>query len=166
MAVSCFLSLIVLNVTPPPHARTVPSPTGEKPPAGPGWIHEIKHDGFRILARRDARGVRLFTATGMTYRALPEDRRSGREPRRVIDGEAAGRNQRAKQRNSTLRRLVASLGSLGPAGISANVAAGCALDQWQDLFLDWLNPAGRLGPLGPVPLDEINAVVTVVVGAG
>ena len=20
------------------------------PPAGPGWIHEIKHDGFRILA--------------------------------------------------------------------------------------------------------------------
>jgi ATP-dependent DNA ligase len=22
------------------------------PPAGPGWIHEIKHDGFRILAHR------------------------------------------------------------------------------------------------------------------
>jgi ATP-dependent DNA ligase len=22
-------------------------------PAGPGWIHEIKHDGYRILARRD-----------------------------------------------------------------------------------------------------------------
>jgi ATP-dependent DNA ligase len=20
------------------------------PPPGPGWIHEIKHDGFRILA--------------------------------------------------------------------------------------------------------------------
>ena len=32
--------------------------TGKKPPAGPGWIHEIKHDGFRILARKDARGVR------------------------------------------------------------------------------------------------------------
>jgi hypothetical protein len=24
------------------------------PPAGPGWIHEIKHDGFPIIARRDA----------------------------------------------------------------------------------------------------------------
>jgi len=23
------------------------------PPAGPGWIHEIKHDGFRILAECD-----------------------------------------------------------------------------------------------------------------
>ena len=22
------------------------------PPSGPGWLHEIKHDGFRILARR------------------------------------------------------------------------------------------------------------------
>jgi bifunctional non-homologous end joining protein LigD len=21
-----------------------------RPPAGPGWLHEIKHDGFRILA--------------------------------------------------------------------------------------------------------------------
>jgi hypothetical protein len=60
----------------------------------------------------------------------------------------------------TSRRLVASLGSFGPAGISANVAAGCALDQREDLFLDRLNPAGRLGPLGSVPLDQIDAVVT------
>ena len=34
------------------------------PPAGPGWIHEIKHDGFRIIARRDASGVRLITRNG------------------------------------------------------------------------------------------------------
>ena len=34
------------------------------PPAGPGWIHEIKHDGFRIMARRDAAGVRLITRKG------------------------------------------------------------------------------------------------------
>ena len=30
----------------------LPRPAKEPPP-GPGWIHEIKHDGFRILARRD-----------------------------------------------------------------------------------------------------------------
>ena len=36
----------------------------KKPPAGPGWIHEIKHDGFRIIARRDAAGVRLITRNG------------------------------------------------------------------------------------------------------
>jgi bifunctional non-homologous end joining protein LigD len=31
------------------------------PPAGSGWIHEIKHDGFRLMACRDAAGVRLLT---------------------------------------------------------------------------------------------------------
>jgi bifunctional non-homologous end joining protein LigD len=30
----------------------------------PLWLHEIKHDGFRMLVRRDAAGVRLFTRNG------------------------------------------------------------------------------------------------------
>jgi bifunctional non-homologous end joining protein LigD len=38
----------------------LPSPA-KAPPSGPGWPHEIKHDGFRILARRDSAGVRLIT---------------------------------------------------------------------------------------------------------
>jgi ATP-dependent DNA ligase len=38
----------------------LPSPALELP-ARSGSIHEIKHDGFRLLARRDAGGVRLFT---------------------------------------------------------------------------------------------------------
>ena len=38
----------------------LPSPA-KAPPSGLGWIHEIKHDGFRILARKDAAGVRLIT---------------------------------------------------------------------------------------------------------
>ena len=37
------------------------------PPTGQGWLHEIKHDGFRILARRDANGVRLFTRNGYNF---------------------------------------------------------------------------------------------------
>jgi len=38
----------------------LPSPA-KAPPSGPGWIHEIKHDGFRIMARHDTAGVRLIT---------------------------------------------------------------------------------------------------------
>jgi bifunctional non-homologous end joining protein LigD len=30
------------------------------PPSGPGWVHEIKHDGFRIMARPDGAGVRII----------------------------------------------------------------------------------------------------------
>ena len=36
----------------------------KEPPAGPGWIHEIKHDGFRILAELSAGGVKLITRKG------------------------------------------------------------------------------------------------------
>jgi ATP-dependent DNA ligase len=25
-----------------------------RPPFGPDWVHEIKHDGFRLLVRREA----------------------------------------------------------------------------------------------------------------
>jgi bifunctional non-homologous end joining protein LigD len=39
--------------------QCLPSPA-KRPPAGPNWIHEIKHDGFRIMARRDSASVRLF----------------------------------------------------------------------------------------------------------
>jgi bifunctional non-homologous end joining protein LigD len=49
-------------------APCLPCPTNE-PPAGPGWIHEIKHDGFRILARRDKGRVRLFTRNGYDFTA-------------------------------------------------------------------------------------------------
>ena len=43
----------------------LPSP-GEQPPTGPGWVHEIKHDGYRLMARRDALsvGIRLLTRNG------------------------------------------------------------------------------------------------------
>ena len=44
----------------------LPSPA-KTPPTGPGWIHEIKHDGFRILARRDSAGVRLITRAGKDF---------------------------------------------------------------------------------------------------
>jgi bifunctional non-homologous end joining protein LigD len=35
-----------------------------KPPAGPGWVHEIKHDGYRLIVRRDGEAVQLFTRRG------------------------------------------------------------------------------------------------------
>jgi ATP-dependent DNA ligase len=36
----------------------------DHPPSGSGWIHEIKHDGYRLMARRDAVGIRLITRRG------------------------------------------------------------------------------------------------------
>jgi bifunctional non-homologous end joining protein LigD len=33
-------------------------------PSGPEWVHEIKHDGYRLMARRDPIGIRLLTRNG------------------------------------------------------------------------------------------------------
>jgi bifunctional non-homologous end joining protein LigD len=46
----------------------LPSPA-KAPPSGPGWLHEMKHDGFRILARRDSAVVRLITRHGNDFTA-------------------------------------------------------------------------------------------------
>jgi bifunctional non-homologous end joining protein LigD len=38
-----------------------------KPPTGPDWVHEIKHDGYRLQVRRDGDAVRLFTRRGYDW---------------------------------------------------------------------------------------------------
>ena len=38
-----------------------------KPPFGPDWVHEVKHDGYRLVVRRDGPAVRLFTRRGYDW---------------------------------------------------------------------------------------------------
>src|SRR3954463_9068560 len=64
----------------------------DRPPSGPYWLHEIKWDGYRLIARKDGDQVRLWARTTSDYSkaftrirdavaALPVDNA-------VIDGEA------------------------------------------------------------------------------
>jgi bifunctional non-homologous end joining protein LigD len=64
----------------------------DRPPTGPGWLHEVKHDGFRILARKKSERIQIWTRRGAdftdrfvriveAFRALVEDEA-------LIDGEA------------------------------------------------------------------------------
>src|SRR3954452_15804440 len=39
----------------------------DRPPAGPGWLHEIKFDGYRVIARKDGERVRLWARTTSDY---------------------------------------------------------------------------------------------------
>jgi bifunctional non-homologous end joining protein LigD len=39
----------------------------ERPPSGPKWVHEIKHDGYRIQARLDGGKVRLLTRKSLDW---------------------------------------------------------------------------------------------------
>jgi hypothetical protein len=38
-----------------------------KPPAGPDWIREVKHDGYRLLDRKNAGRVVLWTRHGTNF---------------------------------------------------------------------------------------------------
>jgi ATP-dependent DNA ligase len=63
-----------------------------KPPAGPDWVHEIKHDGYRLIVRRDGDTVRLFTRRGYDwsgrYPAIARAAAKLRARSFTIDGEA------------------------------------------------------------------------------
>jgi ATP-dependent DNA ligase len=37
------------------------------PPVGPEWLHEIKHDGYRMLAHHDGARVRLISRRGLDW---------------------------------------------------------------------------------------------------
>jgi ATP dependent DNA ligase domain len=39
------------------------------PPAGPGWLHEVKHDGFRTLARKQGERVDVWSRYGTDFTA-------------------------------------------------------------------------------------------------
>ena len=39
----------------------------ERPPSGPGWLHEIKFDGYRVIARKEGAQVRLWARTTSDY---------------------------------------------------------------------------------------------------
>jgi ATP-dependent DNA ligase len=67
----CQMSLYHPRPRQPSGAPELCLPTSAKaPPSGPDWIHEIKHDGFRILARRAGSKVLLISRKGhdLTYR--------------------------------------------------------------------------------------------------
>jgi bifunctional non-homologous end joining protein LigD len=38
-----------------------------RPPSGPDWVHEVKHDGYRLIVRRAGETVRLFTRRGYDW---------------------------------------------------------------------------------------------------
>jgi len=56
------------------------------------WVHEIKHDGYRLIARRDGNRIRLFTRHGYDwsrrYPRIVDALASLRVTSIIIDGEA------------------------------------------------------------------------------
>jgi bifunctional non-homologous end joining protein LigD len=69
----------------------LPSKTDELP-SGRQWLHEIKHDGFRVIARKNGAQVKLYSRPGndLTYRfpLIVDTLARLRSRSCIIDGEA------------------------------------------------------------------------------
>jgi bifunctional non-homologous end joining protein LigD len=78
--------LVTLRIDP-----CIPS-LAHKPPSGPDWVHEVKHDGYRLIVRRDGEAVRLFTRRGYDwtgrYPAIASAAAKIRAQSFTLDGEA------------------------------------------------------------------------------
>ena len=68
----------------------------DEAPAGPGWLHEIKYDGYRMHARIDGGKATLLTRTGLDwshrYRRTIEALSSLKVKSAYIDGELCALN--------------------------------------------------------------------------
>jgi bifunctional non-homologous end joining protein LigD len=63
-----------------------------RPPSGDGWLHEIKHDGFRVIARKNGQRVKLCSRPGndltLRFPLIVEGLARLRSRSCIIDGEA------------------------------------------------------------------------------
>lgn len=76
-------------------APCLPKPVS-RPPDGPDWLHEIKHDGYRLQVHRDGPRVRLYTRNGHDwserYPAIVDAASSLKARSFLIDGEVVCNN--------------------------------------------------------------------------
>jgi ATP-dependent DNA ligase len=104
-------------------------------PGGPDWVHEIKHDGYRLQVRRDGDTVRLFTRRGYDwterYPAIAGTTAMQlRATSFTLDGEAVVCGPDgvaifdALHRRSSARRVMASSASM--SAMSSSVSAAVA----------------------------------------
>src|SRR5436190_23931683 len=72
-----------------PYARP---PMPRRRPSGPMWLHEIKHDGFRVVAKKQGERVKLYSRPGteLTFRCrlIVDALTLLRQRSCIIDGEA------------------------------------------------------------------------------
>jgi bifunctional non-homologous end joining protein LigD len=77
---------------PPGFIRPCEPTLVDRPPAGPGWLHEIKHDGFRIVAWKQGERVTVSSRRGADFTGrfsrIADAVRGVSADEAMIDGEA------------------------------------------------------------------------------
>ena len=95
----------------------------EELPSGPGWVHEVKFDGYRIQARKNGNRVELLTRKGLDWTdklgPLAAAFRDVAAKSAVIDGELVVEAENGASSFSALQTALKA-GRLGEYTIGAN----------------------------------------------
>ena len=71
--------------------------SADNPPKAPGWMHELKLDGYRVQVRKDGPRVRLLTRTGLDWthrmRSIAQGFKNVPVESGIFDGEAVVLNE-------------------------------------------------------------------------
>ena len=82
------------------------------PPSGEGWIHEIKHDGYRTLIIIDQGKVRAFSRHGRNwtgpYRRVVEGAAKVSCQAAILDGEIAVLDEKGVSRFERIQPRIAN----------------------------------------------------------
>lgn len=96
----------------------------DAPPGGDDWVHEVKFDGYRLIARLDHGKVQLFTRKGNDWTAriatLPAAFAELRVDSALVDGELVALNEKG---NASFQALQNTLSLEGQSALSF-----CAFD--------------------------------------
>ncbi len=82
----------------------------EEAPAGENWLHEVKYDGYRLLAAVDGAAVRLYTRSGLDwtdrFAGIAKDLARLGLRRALLDGEATAAGKGGSSDFSALQRAL------------------------------------------------------------
>ena len=82
----------------------------DQPPAGEGWSHEIKFDGYRTQLIKDDEGVRIFTKSGIDwtakYKPIANEAEELRAESFIIEGEMIVLNEKGLSNFDALRSAI------------------------------------------------------------
>jgi bifunctional non-homologous end joining protein LigD len=89
----------------------------DEAPAGDDWVHEVKFDGYRILARVEGKRVRLISRNGLDwtprFKAIAGELAKLRAGRALVDGEVVAVNGKGVSDFGALQDALSTSGATG-----------------------------------------------------
>lgn len=135
----------------------------ETPPAGDGWIHEVKFDGYRSQLIIDEDGTRTYTRNGRDstakYRDLMKGAANLGAESTIVDGEIIVLNEAGLSDFGDLRKAITRwrhdlyFVAFDLLNLNGHDLRDMALEERRKILASMIEPGGRVQFSEPLPGD-------------